>query len=101
MSHIVVEVLLYGECARYGNQINAEGVASLKAKLLVGSTIQALLDYLLICTHEFDTLLINGQPSAMSDKQVDLNHRLQDGDRVDLLDTQNAQSSPYSQMHRG
>jgi hypothetical protein len=59
MSHIVVEVWLHGECARYGNNPTLDGVASLNVKLSADSTMQDLLDYLLICTHEFDTLLIN------------------------------------------
>ncbi len=98
MSHIVVEAWLYGECARYGNKTNLEGVASLKVKLLAGCTIQDLLDHLLICTHEFDILLINGQLNAMLNGQLDLNHSLQDGDRIDFLDSQNIQSSQYSPM---
>ncbi|RPJ19155.1 MAG: hypothetical protein EHM33_30740 [Chloroflexi bacterium] len=92
MPHMVVEVWLYGECARYGNKTNSEGVASLEVRLSAGSTIRDLLDYLLICTHEFDILLVNGQLNTMPHRQLDLNHSLQDGDRVDFLDVQHIRS---------
>lgn len=88
MSQILVEVWLYGECARYANKTPVDGVASLNVKLSTNSTLQDLLDYLLICTREFDTLFINGQLSTWSNKQLDLNHPLQDGDRIDLLASQ-------------
>ncbi len=101
MSHILVEVWLYGECAYYGNKTNEEGVASLKVKLSAGSTLQDLLDYLLICTHEFHTLLINGRSRAMSNRQVDTNYPLQDGDRFDFLDSLSVQSPQFSQIHQG
>ena len=95
MSHVVVEVWLYGECAYYGNKINLEGVASLNVKLLAGSTIRDLLDYLLICPHEFDILLINGEPKAMPNRQLDPMQPLRDGDRLDFLDSQSVRSSQY------
>ena len=95
MSHIVVDVWLYGECACYGSQINLQGIANLKVQLLAGSTLRDLLDYLLICTQEFDTLLINGELCATPHTRLDLTRPLQDGTRLDLLDSQNLQSSKF------
>lgn len=93
MSRILVEVWLHGECARYGNKTPVDGAASLNVKLSTKSTLQDLLDYLLICTREFDTLLINGHLSVMSNQRLDLRHPLQDGDRVDLLASPHVQYS--------
>lgn len=95
MSHLVVDVWLYGECASYGDKINLDGVANLKVKLFAGSTIRDLLDYLLICIHEFDTVLINGELHATPARQLDPTLPLQDGARFDFLDSQNLRSSKF------
>ena len=89
MSHMVVDVWLYDECAGYTKEINLEGIANLKVKLLAGSTIQDLMDYLLICTHEYDTVLIDGELRATLIRQLNPNQPLQDGARLDFLDSQN------------
>jgi hypothetical protein len=95
MSHIVVDVWLYGECACYGDKVNLDGVANLKVKLFTSSTIRDLLDYLLICTHEFDTVLINGELYATPSRQLEPNLPLEDGARFDFLDSQNLHSSKF------
>lgn len=94
MSKILVDVWLYGECARYGNKARLGDAARLSVRLSAGSNIQDLLDYLLICTREFHTLLVNRQWNAMPNHQLNVNYPLRDGDRIDVFDARSAPKFP-------
>lgn len=85
MSDILVDVWLYGELALYGKKNNPGSYANLKVRLHENGTIKDLLEYLLICTNERGITFINGQLSAMPNIYLDINHPLQDGDRVDFF----------------
>jgi hypothetical protein len=50
--------------------------------MLAGSKLQDLMDYLLMCTNERGFTFINEKMSAMPNIQPDLDHVLQDGDRI-------------------
>ena len=86
MTDILVDVWLYGELARHGGQANRGSYANPKVKLREGSTIRDLLDVLQMPTEERGISFINGELSAMPNMQPDLDHPLQDHDRVAFFD---------------
>ena len=82
METISVDVWLYGPLARYGGEAASKSYANLQPELLVGSRIRDLLEYLTMPTEERGITFINGDLCAMPGLQPDLDHVLEDGDRV-------------------
>jgi sulfur carrier protein ThiS len=82
MQSIAVEVWLYGPLARYGGDASRGSHARLEVLLPAGSQIQDLLTHLGLPTEERGITFINGDLSAMPGLQPDLDHRLEEGDRV-------------------
>ncbi|MCU0521287.1 MAG: MoaD/ThiS family protein [Anaerolineae bacterium] len=79
-----IDVRLYGPLARYGGSdrnIHAKVIVDLDA----GQTIRDLLYALDLPTEARGITFINGNLSAMPGLQPDLDHKLQDGDRVALF----------------
>lgn len=81
-NQINLDVWLYGELARYGGEDHQPGYANIKVSLPQGSTIQTLLTTLNLPSEERGITFINGNLSAMPGVQPDLDHLLNDGDRV-------------------
>ena len=82
METITVDVWLYGPLARYGGEATSKSYANLQPELPAGSRINDLLEHLAMPTEERGITFINGDLSAMPGLQPDLDHALQDGDRV-------------------
>lgn len=82
MATIVVDIWLYGPLARYGGKAAQESHANLHIELPAGSRLRDLLAHLALPTEERGITFINGNLSAMPGLQPDLDHLLQDGDRV-------------------
>ncbi len=82
METISVDVWLYGPLARYGGDPANRIHARLEPELPAGSQMCDLLECLGLPTQERGVTFINGDLSAMPSLQPDLNHVLQDGDRV-------------------
>jgi molybdopterin converting factor small subunit len=82
METIAVEVWLYGPLARYAGEAVGQTYASLNPTLPVGSQLRDLLARLELPSEERGITFINGDLSAMPGLQPDLDHPLQDGDRV-------------------
>lgn len=85
MKTITVDVWLYGPIARYGGAAASKSHANLKQELPPGSRIRDLLEHLALPTEERGITFINGDLSAMPGLQPDLDHPLEDGDRVALF----------------
>jgi hypothetical protein len=86
MTDIILDVWLYGELARYGGDANRGSHANPKVRLAEGSVLRDLLEYLKMPTIERGITFINGELSAMPNMQPDLDHILQDNDRVAFFD---------------
>jgi hypothetical protein len=86
MTSIEVDVWLYGVLARYGRDADQGSFAHVRSSLPAGSTLADLLAQLSLPTEERGVTFISGQLSAMPGLQPDLQHVLQDGDRVGLFD---------------
>lgn len=83
MNSVTVHVRLYGELSSYGHSNDEKDNQSNKTvKLPRGSTLNDLMDYLLMCTKERGFTFINGKMSAAPNSQSDLEYLLQDGDRI-------------------
>jgi len=82
MTQINIDVWLYGELARFGGQINQGSYSNPVIELIEGGTIRDLLLCLQMPTEVRGITFINGKLSAMPGLQPDLEHPLQDGDRV-------------------
>ncbi|MEW6178855.1 MAG: MoaD/ThiS family protein [Chloroflexota bacterium] len=82
MKTITVDTWLYGELARFGGNAQERIFANRKVTLPEGARLQDLLKELGMDTSERGITFINGQLSAMPGIQPDLDHPLQDGDRV-------------------
>ena len=82
METIAVEVWLYGPLARYGGEAAGKSHANLKLNLPSGSRIHDVLQRLDMPTEERGITFINGDLSAMPGLQPDLDHLLEDGDRI-------------------
>ena len=85
LANITVELHLYGALACYGNNINA-GSASLGVSLPENSKIRDLLTHQGIPTEERGITFINGNLSALPGLQPDLEHILNNNDRVAFFD---------------
>lgn len=86
MTGITVNLYLYGDLARYGDEAASSGFARLQVRLKEGSVIRGLLAHLGIPTEERGITFINGKLSAMHGLQPDLGHVLSDHDRVAFFD---------------
>jgi hypothetical protein len=82
---VEIEVWLYGPLARYGGKAAGKVHANLHVDLPAGSQIGDLLKKLALPTEERGITFINGNLSAMPGLQPDLDHLLEDGDRVALF----------------
>ena len=82
MEFIQVDTWLYGDLARFGGEGKGTGFANLAVKLPAGAVMQDLLDALQMNTEERGITFINGNLAAMPGLQPDLQHELQDNDRV-------------------
>ena len=82
MANITLDVWLYGPLARYGGAAAGPSHANVKPTLPAGSRMRDLLAHLNLPTEERGITFINGDLSAMPGLQPDLDHVLQDGDRV-------------------
>lgn len=82
METIQVEVWLYGPIARYGGEAAQKSYASLRLEVPAESRMRDLLKQLGLPTEERGITFINGNLSAMPGLQPDLDHPLEDGDRV-------------------
>jgi sulfur carrier protein ThiS len=82
MKTITVDVWLYGPLAQYSGATAKKSFANVQLELPAGSRIQDLLDRLSLPTEERGITFINGDLSAMPGLQPDLDHILDDGDRV-------------------
>ena len=85
MADICVDTWLYGTLARYGGAANQGSFANVQVSLPEGSTVDDLLAHLQMPTEERGITFINGELSAMPELQPDLEHTLQNGDRVAFL----------------
>ncbi len=79
---ITLDIWLYGPLARYAGDAANNNFARLSPVLPAGSTVGDLLAHLGLPTGERGITFINGDLSAMPNLQPDLDHPLQDGDRV-------------------
>lgn len=82
MGTITVDIWLYGPLARYGDEAAKKSHANLEIEMTAGSRIRDLLEHLGLPTEERGITFINGDLSAMPGLQPDLDHPLEDGDRV-------------------
>lgn len=82
MATITIDTWLYGNLARYGWPADKGSFANPQVTLPEGSTVRDLLAALSLPTLERGITFINGQLSAMPGLQPDLEHPLQNGDRV-------------------
>ncbi len=82
METITVDVWLYGPLARYGGEAAGKSHANLQMELPAESCIRDLLERLGLPTEERGITFINGDLCAMPGLQLDLDHSLEDGDRV-------------------
>ncbi len=82
MTEIHLDVWLYGELARYAGDAGHGGYANLSICLPQDSTVSNLLEFLHLPTEKRGITFINGDLSAMPGLQPDLDHPLQDGDRI-------------------
>jgi len=82
METITLDVQLYGPLARYGGDPGSKVHANPKPALPAKSRMRDLLEHLGLPSEERGVTFINGELSAMPGLQPDLDHPLQDGDRV-------------------
>ena len=82
MDRIRVNVWLYGPLARYGREAAKKSHANMHLELATGSRLRDLLECLGLPTEKRGITFINGDLSAMPGLQPDLDHVLEDGDRV-------------------
>jgi hypothetical protein len=81
-----IDVWLYGELARFAGEANQGSFANLNLSLPETSTVSDLLAEIQMPTGARGITFINGELSAMPGLQPDLDHALQDGDRIAFFD---------------
>ena len=96
MGQIIVDLFLYGALAHYVKS-EIPGCANLKYALPENSTIKDLLDDIKIPTQERGITFVNGNLSALPGIQHDLEHVLQDKDRVAFFDLKSMWPFQYRQ----
>ena len=92
---ITVDVWLYGPLARYGGEAAKRTHANLQLTLPAGSRIRDLLAHLALPSEERGITFINGDLSAMPGLQPDLDHLLEEGDRVAFFHLKSMWPSQY------
>jgi hypothetical protein len=92
---INVDVWLYGPLARYGGTAARKAHANLQLELPAGSRLRDILARLALPTEERGITFINGDLSAMPGLQPDLDHRLEEGDRVAFFHLQSMWPCQY------
>ena len=95
MGTITVDVWLYGPLARYGGEAARKAHANLQLELPAGSRLCDLLERLALPTEERGITFINGDLSAMPGLQPDLDHALEEGDRVAFFHLQSMWPCQY------
>jgi hypothetical protein len=95
MENITVDVWLYGKLARYGGEAAKRSHANLHVELPAGSRIRDLLGDLRMPTEERGVTFINGDLSAMPGLQPDLDHLLENSDRVAFFDLKSMWPAQY------
>jgi hypothetical protein len=83
---MLVEVWLYGELSRYGDEKAQKGFARLDLELQEGTSMAGLLDALKMPTEERGITFVNGNLSALPGLQPDLDQIVMDGDRISFFD---------------
>ena len=86
MADIQVDLYLYGELASYASDASNYGFANTRVRLTEGGRVRDLLTQLGMPTAQRGISFINGKLSAMPGLQPDLDHALQDHDRVAFFD---------------
>ena len=86
LTEITVNLYLYGDLAHYGGEAATYGFASLHVCLKERSVVRDLLAHLGIPTEKRGITFVNGELSAMPGLQPDLDHVLNDNDRVAFFD---------------
>jgi hypothetical protein len=86
LTEITVNVYLYGDLARYGGDVATFGFANLQVHLNEKTVVRDLLALLGMATEARGITFINGKLSAMPGLQPDLDHVLNDNDRVAFFD---------------
>lgn len=84
MNEITIDVWLYGPLAHYGGSED-NIFAQVNVSLPLDGILRDLLARLQLPTEERGITFINGNLSAMPGLQPDLEHQLNDGDRVALF----------------
>jgi sulfur carrier protein ThiS len=92
---MIVDLWLYGPLARYGGEAARKTYANLHVKLPAGSRMHELLDHLAMPTEERGITFVNGDLSAMPGLQPDLDHVLEEGDRVAFFHLKSMWPSQY------
>jgi hypothetical protein len=87
MAELCIDTWLYGELARFAGEASQGSFAHLEIHLPQGSMVKDLLDWLKMDSKERGITFINGDLSSMPGVQPDLDHPLQDGDRVAFFHT--------------
>ena len=82
METITLEVWLYGPLAQYGGEAAGKSHTRLQLDLPAGTRMHDLLQCLALPTEKRGITFINGNLSAMPGLQPDVDHSLEDGDRV-------------------
>jgi len=82
VKELLIDTWLYGDLACFGGSAAQPSHANLQVSLPEGSTVADLLSALGMPTEARGITFINGELSAMPGVQPDLQHPLQDGDRV-------------------
>ncbi len=86
MDTLRIDVWLYGSLAEFGREARQPSYANLAVSLAPGGTISDLLAAIHMPSEQRGITFINGSLSAMPGLQPDLDHALQDGDRVAFFD---------------
>jgi len=82
---INLEIWLYGPLARYGGDPNNSTYAQLLLQLPEGTTVGDVVERLGIPLEKKGITFINGQLSDMPGLAADLEHVLNDGDRIGMF----------------
>jgi hypothetical protein len=79
---IKIDTWLYGELSQYSGEANQGSFANIQVSLDAGNTVRDLLTKLTLPTEKRGITFINGNLSALPGLQPDLDHVLNNGDRV-------------------
>jgi hypothetical protein len=79
---IKIDTWLYGELSQYSGEANQGSFANIQVSLDAGSKVRDLLTKLALPTEKRGITFINGNLSALPGLQPDLDHVLNNGDRI-------------------